>query len=345
VAQGNQPVVVLSAALLFAMQLGATELGSVPRVGDVRQRRSAAQIAYASSCSALNALPVRRLQVSDAVRMERGEFIAPADVRRGVADDVFRDLPELCRLTASPTAETAALTPMEVWLPTRSWNGRLSVFGPGTQSRRPDYAAMSLAARRGDGVVSVDAAGRRDPLTPVAIREVVLAAGDLVRGYFGVGPAAVSWSGCGEDAWAGLQTAQRFPADVDAVLAVGLPPTAVTSVDDFDLAAFVDRGGKILIYQQAGAAAVYDRVTRTPAGASAVRMFVADGDIRCEPRVVTLLTDALARWVEDGRPPVEIVLPPAASVTPPLLCAHPRVPVDAGRAADGRPRYVCRATR
>jgi len=104
-----------------------------------------------------------------------------------------------------------------------------------------------------------------------------------------------------------------------------------------DIAAFVARGGKLLLWHgfndpgpsPLSTIAYFDAVNaKVPAAKDSMRLFLAPGVLHCGggagPDQIDTLT-ALERWVEHGTPPERIVAKKANSPLTRPLCAYPRL--------------------
>jgi feruloyl esterase len=102
-----------------------------------------------------------------------------------------------------------------------------------------------------------------------------------------------------------------------------------------DLAAFVGRGGKLLLWHgfndpgpsPLSTIAYFDAVNaKVPAAKDSVRLFLAPGVLHCRggdgPDQIDTLT-AMERWVEQGEAPARIVATKASSPLSRPLCAYP----------------------
>ncbi len=339
-AWGARAICAAAASLAATVVAPATSAGGADRP-PVEQQQTP-PVAYASSCSALNGVAVRRLLVSEVLRFDAGEYVPSPDAARRDAAGLLRRLPEFCRLIATPGPKGIGLATVEVWLPTRTWNGRLVALGPDVLSGAPDYLAMADGVSGGHGVVSLHRPGRGATPVPAA-REMVLAAGDLTLFYFGRGPRNVYWSGCGANARLGLQLANEDPGAIDGLVAIS-PFAAETAAPVHDLRPFLARGGKLLLFQSGRAAIdAFTAITRAlPPAQSAARLFAgasapscASSDASSLPAVLTVMIE----WIETGRAPDRV----AIAATAPPVCAYPRVAAYGGRGdmADVR-NYVCR---
>jgi feruloyl esterase len=104
-----------------------------------------------------------------------------------------------------------------------------------------------------------------------------------------------------------------------------------------DIAAFVARGGKLLLWHgfndpgpsPLSTIAYFDAVNgKVPAAKGSVRLFLAPGVLHCGggagPDKIDTLT-ALERWVEHGSAPERIVATKANSPLTRPLCAYPKL--------------------
>jgi feruloyl esterase len=156
----------------------------------------------------------------------------------GTLESVTLDLPEHCRvkLIVKPQIN------VEVWLPTRDWNGRFNGVGGGGLAGVISYAALAMSIQKGYAAASTDtghvggtdalwAIGRPDLLEDYghrAIHEMTLKARSVVEAFYERSPERSYFTGCSTGGRQGLMEAQRYPSDYDGILA-GAPAINIST--------------------------------------------------------------------------------------------------------------------
>ena len=193
----------------------------------------------ASSCESLTALRLPNATVTSATEVAAGAFTPPTAPGRGVAPALAKMLAALqpfCRvaITSTPTADSDIK--IEVWLPARSWNGKLQAVGNGGWAGTISYPAMAAAMARAYATVSTDtghttpgasfAVGHPEKLVDYAHRslhEMAINAKAIVDAYYAKPAAASVWNGCSTGGNQGLTLASMYPNDFDAIIAGASP--------------------------------------------------------------------------------------------------------------------------
>jgi feruloyl esterase len=140
---------------------------------------------------------------------------------------------------------------MEVWLPSREWNGKFQAVGNGGWAGSISYAAMAAAVQEGYATASNDtgheggnalfAIDHPEKLVDFAYRavhEMTVQAKAVLGKYYGQAPRFSYWNGCSTGGRQGLMSAQRYPEDFDAILA-GAPANYQTHLHAWDLSVAV----------------------------------------------------------------------------------------------------------
>jgi feruloyl esterase len=175
----------------------------------------------------------------------RGEG-APQGARGGNAP-AAPIVPEHCRIAGFLTPSADSHIAMEVWLPSKDWNGKFQMVGNGGWAGVISYSAMASAVQEGYATASTDtghtggnaafAIGHPDKLIDFAYRavhETTVQAKALLARYYGQPQRLSYWNGCSTGGRQGLMSAQRYPEDFDAVLA-GAPANYQTHLHTWDL--------------------------------------------------------------------------------------------------------------
>jgi len=140
-------------------------------------------------------------------------------------------LPAHCRIAATLTPSSDSTIGMELWLP-ENWNGKFLALGNGGWAGSISFAAMAGGLQSGYAVASNDtghvggsaafAIGHPEKVVDFAYRamhEMVVHSKTLIQNYY-ERPAQLSYyQGCSTGGRQGMISAQRYPADFDAIIA------------------------------------------------------------------------------------------------------------------------------
>ena len=309
-------------------------------------------VAYGSTCSGLTGVRFGRLMAAYTIRVPDGNFVPPGTgTTTSAGVPPYNTLAEFCRVTLARVPPSESPHRMEVWLPSKTWNGRLQVVGQSDDAGNVNYRALAAALARGAAAATLEG---RTNLPPEVWHEFTVAAKGLLVAFFGQGPRRSYWSGCGPGGSPGLEIAAGFSDDFDGVL-IGAPRSGPTS----SLERFTATGGRLIIYAGAADLATppaetvdfyirLDRALATPQRA-ALRFFLLPRVRRCDvqrPEEGALLT-ALEQWVERGVAADAVLVPDpaggaATAESSQLLCPYPRFAVykGTGRRDDVR-NFAC----
>src|SRR5688572_16057838 len=201
----------------------------------VQERIAAARV----SCEGLASLRLPHATVTSATEVAAGAFTPPTVPGRGVAPALAKTMAGLqpfCRvqITSKPTADSDIK--IEVWLPVRSFNGKLQAVGNGGWAGTIPYAAMGAAMARAYATAGTDsghttpgasfAVGHPEKLVDYAHRslhEMAVHAKAVTSAFYGDKIKASVWTGCSTGGNQGLTLASMYPEDFDAIVA-GAPP-------------------------------------------------------------------------------------------------------------------------
>jgi len=191
--------------------------------------------ALAATCDDLAKSQLPNTTIAAAAVVAQGAFVQPAPAGakgKGKGANPYATTPEFCRveLTLAPTNDSDIK--VEVWLPTRGWNGKYQAVGNGGWAGTITYNAMAQAVERGYAASSTDtghvggrgifALGHPEKLIDYSYRsvhEMTLKAKTLIQQFYG-SPARLSyWVGCSTGGRQGLTEAQRYPDDFDGIVA------------------------------------------------------------------------------------------------------------------------------
>jgi len=196
--------------------------------------------------AAAGAPPVRQCADLAKLTFEDNTTITAAEI---VTDGTFTTpagqtisgLPEFCRVAgvSKPTAESNIN--FEVWLPTKTWNGKFLSVGEGAFVGAINYTRLGLDGtldenvKRGYATASTDtghlasdefwAIGHPERVVDFGYRAkhlVTVAAKELATALYGKGPDYSYYNSCSTGGRQGLMEMQRYPDDYDGVV-VGAP--------------------------------------------------------------------------------------------------------------------------
>src|SRR5262249_49191447 len=141
---------------------------------------------------------------------------------------------EFCRvaITLKPTSDSDIK--VEVWMPTRNWNGNFQAAGNGGLAGSIGFAAMAGFVRDGyaaagtntghEGMTGEFIIGHSAKLKDYAYRafhEMTVASKALVKAYYGNGPKLSVLNNSGGGGRQAMSEAQRYPEDYDAIAVPG----------------------------------------------------------------------------------------------------------------------------
>jgi hypothetical protein len=223
--------------------------------GMIKLLRSAALLSGASvlglSAGSIQAVAAGALQVRECTELVKLTFEGDTTITAAemVTNGTFTtpggqtipDLPEFCRVVgvSKPTADSNIN--FEVWLPTKSWNGKFMSAGEGGFAGTINYTRLGLDGsldenvKRGYVTASTDTGHvASDPLWAIGHPErvidfgyrakhlVTVAAKGVIAALYGKGPDYSYYNSCSTGGRQGLVEMQRYPDDYDGVV-VGAP--------------------------------------------------------------------------------------------------------------------------
>lgn len=191
------------------------------------------------SCEKLPAQPLPKdTTISSAQQVEAGPFTGEPDWAGPVGPV---DLPAFCRILGQikPTPESDIN--FELWIPTKTWNGKFLQAGNGGFAGLILHRPMIDALLRGYATASTDdghkgatdvtwAKGHPEKMVDFAYRAVHLTAESskaIIHSFYEFSPVFSYFSGCSEGGREALIEAQRFPDDFDGII-VGAPANTWT---------------------------------------------------------------------------------------------------------------------
>ena len=227
----NKLRIVGRAAVVACCLAGAGTLGLVPT--DARSAWTwGTPGPDPQSCDALRSLTLENTTIAASQVVEAGRFAPPA--RGGRSDAaLFGSLPSFCRVEAVLRPTRDSEIGVEVWLPVAGWNGKFQAVGNGGWAGAISYPALARAVARGYATASTDtghngdraafALGHPEKLDGFRVARRPRDDGARPRrsstAFYGSAPKVSYWNGCSPGGRQGINEAQRFPADFDAIVA------------------------------------------------------------------------------------------------------------------------------
>jgi feruloyl esterase len=160
--------------------------------------------------------------------------------RRTVASGAFQaeggallqNLPVFCRVVAALSPVSGSAIRIEVWLPLRQWNSKFLGVGNGGFSGSISYSALAEGVKRGYATASTNtghdgnsgrfALGQPQKVIDFgyrAVHEMTQVSKHMIADFYGHQARFAYWNGCSAGGRQGLQSAQRYPADYDGIVA------------------------------------------------------------------------------------------------------------------------------
>src|SRR5215470_5582787 len=187
--------------------------------------------AMAASCESLSTLKLPDTTITSAQSVGLGEFQAPPSVE-GFA--VPKDIPAFCRVAMEVKPASDSDIKMEVWLPSKGWNGKFQGVGNGGFAGNISYTGLGNAVKAGYAAASTDtghsgnptdakwALGHPDKIVDFgyrAIHEMTLKAKSVIKAFYGEDAKKSYFGSCSNGGRQALMEAQRFPDDYDGIIA------------------------------------------------------------------------------------------------------------------------------
>ncbi|WP_158080892.1 tannase/feruloyl esterase family alpha/beta hydrolase [Pelomonas sp. KK5] len=201
---------------------------------------AAAPYAAAVGCDSLKSLKLTGATIVSADTIPAGSFTPPGSTT------AFDNLPEFCRVVATATPATGSSIGIELWLPSKSWNGRYQQVGTHGTGGVLYWSEMAPQLRRGFATGATDT-GHTLP-APVsgqpllanrgsvwaigfpervkdygyrAVHELVDKAKQTILAYYGRKQDYAYFNGCSKGGQDGVKNAQVYPADFNGIIAGG----------------------------------------------------------------------------------------------------------------------------
>jgi feruloyl esterase len=187
--------------------------------------------AFAASCESLASLAFPNTTITSAQVVAAGQFSPPGPAGKGKGANVYKDLPEFCRVAATLKPSSDSDIKVEFWLPTSNWNKKLQSVGNGGWAGVISYSALADAVKAGYASASTDtghvggsgsfALEHPEQLIDFSWRsehEMTVKAKAVVQAFYGSAPRLSYWNGCSTGGRQGLKEAQKFPDDYDGII-------------------------------------------------------------------------------------------------------------------------------
>ena len=208
--------------VVTGLAIGLASVACVPRAHAAGQ-----------SCEQLAQLNLSNTTITSAETVAAGAFTPPANMTPSLAN-FYKQLPTFCRVTAVATPSADSHVKIEVWLPTRGWNGKFRGQGNGGFAGEIDYHSLGQAVSQGYAAAATDtghaasgtdarwALGHPEKITDFAYRaihEMTAVGKATVKAFYGDAPRHAYFASCSNGGRQALMEAQRFPEDYDGILA------------------------------------------------------------------------------------------------------------------------------
>ena len=177
---------------------------------------------------------LKSLQLADTtITLAESLSPGPFHLRGGPPSTGGPSLPAFCRVAATLKPSSDSEIRIEVWLPPRdAWNGKYLAVGGGGWVGSINYGSLIPALQEGYATSSTDtghtggsaefAVGHPEKITDFAYRavhEMTVKAKAIMSAHYDHGPRLSYWTGCSTGGRQGLMEAQRYPADIDGIIA------------------------------------------------------------------------------------------------------------------------------
>lgn len=184
-------------------------------------------------CEDLTSITIANTSIATADTVAAGMFKPPAPGFPGLTAD-YSKLPAFCRVTGSIKPTLDSDIRFEMWLPAKGWNGRFMQTGNGGAAGAIVYSSLAEPLSHGYAVANTDTghqggmgdfswvAEHPEKLTDFGYRsthELTIVGKAITAARYGKSPERSYWNGCSTGGRQGLQEAQRFPDDYDAIIA------------------------------------------------------------------------------------------------------------------------------
>ena len=218
----------------LAASVFVVALSTAPRVHTAPAQT--APTPSSAACERLGGLALPMATITSAKEVAAGTFTPPGRGRAGgvggAPPPLFATLPAFCRVAATLTPTSDSDIKIEVWLPSTGWNRKFQAVGNGGWAGVISYAALAQAVADGYAAASTDtghvggtaafAVGHPEKVVDMgyrAVHEMTVQAKTIVDRFYAAPPTLSFWNGCSQGGRQGITSAQRYPADFDAIVA------------------------------------------------------------------------------------------------------------------------------
>lgn len=199
-----------------------------------------APFAATADCASLKTLSIPNTTILSADAIPAGSFTPPGSTT------AFSSLPDFCRVVAQTSPVAGSHIGIEVWLPSKIWNGRYQQVGTHGTGGTVYWSEMAPQLRRGFATGATDAGhplvpqATTDPLLQNrssswgignpeavndygyrAVHELVDKAKTTILAYYGRKQDYAYLNGCSKGGQDGVKSAQVYPSDFNGIVAGG----------------------------------------------------------------------------------------------------------------------------
>ena len=194
----------------------------------------AASLRAATPCETLKTVSLAKARVMSAKTQAPGTF-RPADLKPDAPElNLYKELPEFCRVQIEATPSSDSDIQIEVWLPTLKWNHKLRGLGNGGYAGAPDFRGLAGAVLAGYAGVATDAGhtgeatdsswalGHPEKVIDFgyrAVHEMTETAKIITLAFYAASTQRAYFDACSDGGREALMEAQRYPQDYDGILA------------------------------------------------------------------------------------------------------------------------------
>jgi feruloyl esterase len=190
--------------------------------------------AFAASCEALATAQIPSVTINSATSIPAGTYTPPG------GKTSFPNLPAFCRVTATISSVPDSSIAIEVWLPSRIWNGRYLQVGNHGYGSGIYESEMAPQLQRGFATGATDDGHSSTPATTYdltwayghpekiidfayrAVHELSQTAKQIIADFYTQRLYAAYFNGCSDGGREGLREAHDFPEDFNGILIGGV---------------------------------------------------------------------------------------------------------------------------
>ena len=190
------------------------------------------------TCESLKQLVLPNASITLAETVAAGGF-TPPDLKKGEkVPALYKTTPAFCRVVATLKPTPDSDIKIEVWMPSRGWNGKFQGEGNGGFAGYIAYAGLAASVSQGYAAASTDtghsmqgadwALGHPEKVIDYGYRgvhEMTVDAKNIVKAFYGDDAKRSYFASCSNGGRQALMEAQRFPDDYDGIIA-GAPANA-----------------------------------------------------------------------------------------------------------------------